>query len=145
MRAYAVFELNMLPIAHVYLTKWWWHEWKMTLNKLYILDYLATPFWRITLPLCRCPWAGKPRSRKNNNASKICRPNRATCDNGKHVDFFVYFRFHGSFHCDCEKAFKRCVLIKQISSQKINYFGKFTLYIKSLRLPRALNGITRHA
>lgn len=61
---------------------------------------LATPFCKITFPLCKCPCAGNPRSLKNNKASNICRPNLCTCDKGKHVDFFVYFRFHGSFHCD---------------------------------------------
>lgn len=62
--------------------------------------YLATPFCRITLPLCKWPCDGKPRSRRNNNASKICRPKRCTCDRGKHVDLRVYFRFQASFHCD---------------------------------------------
>lgn len=33
--------------------------------------------------------------------------NLRTCDIGKHVDFLVYFRFHGSFHCDCTFEEKR--------------------------------------
>lgn len=33
--------------------------------------HLATPFCRITLPLCRWPCDGIPRSLKNNKASKI--------------------------------------------------------------------------
>lgn len=69
----------------------------------YLWTHLATPFCNITLPLCKWPCDGKPRSRKNNNASKICRPSRCTCEMGKQVDFFVYFRHHDSFHCDCSK------------------------------------------
>lgn len=91
---------------------WWPTRWWVTprnyddINDLCMSSmeqlYLATPFCRMTLPLCKWPCDGKPRSRRNKSASNICRPNRCTCDNGKHVDFLVYLRFHDSFHCDCE-------------------------------------------
>lgn len=86
------------PFAVNNLTKidLWWD----TFARVVGCTYRAAPFWRITFPLCKWPCDGKPRSRRKSNASSTCRPSRWICDIGKHVDFLVYFRVHGSFHCD---------------------------------------------
>lgn len=69
------------------------------LGGIFACIYLATPFWRITFPLCRCPCEGNPRSRRNNRASSIWRPSLWIWDKGRQDDFRVYFRLYDSFHC----------------------------------------------
>lgn len=66
--------------------------------------HLAAPFCSITLPLCRCPCSGKPRSLRNSSASSICRPRRCTWLTGSPFGLRVYLRAQGSFHWACKRS-----------------------------------------
>ena len=70
-RKYYQYNNNFLSDA-LFVPFWILFHMKQSLTLMHaIVTDLATPFWIITLPECKCPKGGKPLSCKNKRASSI--------------------------------------------------------------------------